>query len=142
MATGKELGTFAPGGRSVAFSPDGLTALSDHLTLWDVATGNKLRSFADSSAVNTVAFSPDGRTALSGGWRSSAYPGHELLQFLFPASFNRDGTVRLWEVATGKQLRSLTGHSGQVHSVAFAPDGLRALSGGYDGIRLWDSTGS
>ena len=141
VATGKELRTFSPWGRSVAFSPDGLTALSD-LTLWEVATGNKLRSFANSSAVNAVAFSPDGRTVLTGGWRPSAYPGHELLQFLFPSSFNRDGTVSLWEVATGKPLRSLKGHSGQVYSVAFAPDGRSALSGGYDGIRLWDLSGS
>jgi WD40 repeat protein len=142
VATGKELRTFSGGNKSVAFSPDGLTALSNHLDLWEVATGNKLRSFTEESHVNSVTFSPDGRTALSGGWRPSAYPGHELLQFLFPSHFNRDGTVRLWEVATGKQLRSLKGHSGQVHSVAFAPDGRSALSGGNDGIRLWDLTRS
>jgi WD40 repeat protein len=137
VATGKELRTLAPGGRSVAFSPDGLTALTDRLTLVEVATGKEFRSFADSSAVNAVAFSPDGRTALSGGW-TRAYP--ELLQFLL--GLQNEGTVRLWEVATGKQLRSFKGHSGSVHSVAFAPDGRSALSGGYDGIRLWDLTGS
>jgi hypothetical protein len=137
VATGKELRTLTPGGKSVAFSPDGLTALTDRLTLVDVATGKELRSFADSSAVNAVAFSPDGRTALSGGW-TPAYP--ELLQFLL--GLENEGTVRLWELATGKQLRSFKGHSGSVHSVAFAPDGRSALSGGYDGIRLWDLTGS
>ena len=90
---------------SVAFSPDGLTALTDRLTLWEVATGNRAALVhRNSSAVHAVAFSPDGRSVLSGGWRASAYPGHELLQFLFPSRFNRDGTVRLWEVATGKQF--------------------------------------
>jgi WD40 repeat protein len=137
VATGKELRTLGPGGTSVAFSPDGLTALTDRLTLVDVTTGRELRSFADSGAVNAVAFSPDGRTALSGGW-TSAYP--ELLQFLL--GLQNEGTVRLWEVATGKQLRSFKGHSGSVRSVAFAPDGRSALSSGYDGIRLWDLTGS
>jgi len=129
MATGKELRTLTPGGKSVAFSPDGLTALTDRLTLVDVTTGKELRSFADSSAVNAVAFSPDGRTALSGGW-TSAYP--ELLQFLL--GLENEGTVRLWELATGKRLRSFKGHSGSVHAVAFAPDGRSALSGGYEGI--------
>jgi WD40 repeat protein len=135
VATGKELRTLTPGGKSVAFSPDGLTALTDGLTVVEVATGKELRSFADSDAVYAVAFLPDGRTALSGG-SISIYP--DLLHFLFPSTFDREGTVRLWEVATGKQLRSFKGHSGSVHSVAFAPDGRSALSGGSDGIRLWD----
>jgi len=54
-----------------------------------------------------------------------------------------DNTLRLWEVATGKELRILKGHLNHVNSVAFAPDGRRALSGSYDNtIKLWEvSTG-
>jgi WD40 repeat protein len=58
--------------QSVALSPDGRTALSGSfdstLKLWEVATGNTLRTFAGhTNIVLSVAFSPDGRTALSGG---------------------------------------------------------------------------
>jgi WD40 repeat protein len=46
---------------------------------------------------------------------------------------------KLWEVATGKELHTFTGHSGAVWSVAFAPDGRTALSGSLDKTRkLWN----
>ena len=69
---------------SVAFSPDGKTALSgsggddDTLKLWNVSTGRCLRTFrGHDSIVGSVAISPDGRTALSGSW---------------------DGTLKLWQL--------------------------------------------
>jgi RNA polymerase sigma factor (sigma-70 family) len=65
-----------------------------------------------------VVFSPDGRRVLSS---------------------SEDETVRLWDVATGKELRRFEGHTARVYSVAFAPDGRRALSGSQDGTaRVWD----
>src|SRR5262249_24349717 len=64
----------------------------------------------------------DGRTALSGSW---------------------DSWVKLWDVATGKELRTFRGHTRAVQSVAFSPDGRNALSGGSDGtLKLWDLAGS
>jgi hypothetical protein len=108
---------------SVAFAPDGRTALSgshdETLKLWEVTTGKEVRTFrGHSDAVDSVAFAPDGRTALSG---------------------SQDKTLKLWEVATGKELRTFSGHSGWVWSVAFAPDGRTALSGSYDKtLKLWE----
>jgi WD40 repeat protein len=69
--------------------------------------------------VHAVAFSPDGRTLLSGSY---------------------DGTARLWDVATHRQVGvPLNGHDGEVYSVAFSPQGNVVASGADDGmVRLWD----
>ena len=39
-----------------------------------------------------------------------------------------DGTVRLWDAATGAVLQTLEGHSGSVSSVAFSPDSKVVLT--------------
>ena len=72
------------------------------------------------SGFKSVAFSHDGRTALTG---------------------SSDKTARLWDVATGKQLRSFEGHAAYILSVAFSPDGRTVLTGSDDNTaRLWDVT--
>ena len=60
----------------------------------------------------------NGRYALSGSW---------------------DNTLKLWDVNTGSEIRTFTGHSDRVLSVAFSPDGRYALSGSWDNtLKLWD----
>src|SRR5262249_2705353 len=64
-----------------------------------------------------VALSPDGQLALTGSY-------HEML---------------LWDVASGRELRRLVGHTGSVCSIVFLPDGRRAISGSWDcTVRVWD----
>jgi WD40 repeat protein len=54
-------------------------------------------------------------------------------------STSLDGTVRVWDVATGAELLSLENHGGAVHTVAIDPQGEWAVTGGEDGnARLWD----
>jgi WD40 repeat protein len=68
--------------------------------------------------VRSVAYSPDGKT---------------------PASGSKDETIKLWDVATGKERATLGGDKGPVESVAYSPDGKTLASGSYDQtIKLWD----
>jgi WD40 repeat protein len=56
------------------------------------------------------------------------------------ASGSYDGTVRIWDAATGRERAALTGHSGSVAAVVVAPDGSWLASGGRDGtVRIWDA---
>jgi WD40 repeat protein len=51
----------------------------------------------------------------------------------------RDKTIRLWELATGDEVRSFTGHEDWVTCLTIAPDGRTAISGSDDRtIRHWD----
>jgi WD40 repeat protein len=51
-----------------------------------------------------------------------------------------DGSAKVWEAATGKELLPLKGHSNVVWSVAISPDGERILSGSDDNTaRVWDT---
>lgn len=68
--------------------------------------------------VTSVVFSPDGKVLGSCSW---------------------DSTIKLWEVATGRELRTLSGHLNEVTSGAFSPDGkILASSAGDRTVRLWD----
>ena len=49
-----------------------------------------------------------------------------------------DGTVRIWDAASGEPIAVLAGHLGAVYSAAFSPDGNRILSAANDATgRIW-----
>src|SRR5262249_42316453 len=110
--------------------------------VWDVATGRELRGLQCHAApISSVAFSPDGRTIVSAAWdRAAERPACEIkvwdvassrsvrswntttsrvvIQMAFSpdgavlASANGDGTVSLWQVADGREQRTLARHQG------------------------------
>ncbi len=54
-------------------------------------------------------------------------------------SGSSDKTLKLWELATGQELRTLTGHSSSVNAVTVTPDGKYVISGSDDNtLKLWD----
>jgi WD40 repeat protein len=80
--------------------------------------------FRHGQHVSSVAFAPNGKLIASAG---------------------SDETIRLWERATGRELRRLTGHQDVVRFVTFTPDGkhLISASGHYAetreaSVRLWE----
>ncbi len=58
------------------------------------------------------------------------------------ATSDLDGSVSLWETASGQRRRLLKGEQGFIDALAFSPDGRRLYTGGHDGTVLaWDLTG-
>jgi WD40 repeat protein len=82
------------------------------------ADGELCRLSGHTDRVTSVSISRDGRRVLSG---------------------SADGTVRLWDVETGKELARMPGVSGAVTSVALSSDGRLALASGSSGLWLWDA---
>jgi len=143
------------------------TTLGGTLKLWEVATGQCLRTFeGHTSTVMSVCLSGDGRCALSGSegyghrhptplklWdvatglcvRTFEEDAKDVLSVClsgdgrYALSGSRDNTLKLWEVTTGKCLRTFEGHTSTVMSVCLSADERYALSGSRDNtLKLWE----
>jgi WD40 repeat protein len=102
VATGREVHRFSGGGGT--FSPDGTLAGRRFV---DSAKGTlTLRFTGYTETISSVALSPDGKQVLTS---------------------SSDNTVRVWDVATGREVRRFYGGDG-----VFSPDGKQVITGSYD----------
>jgi WD40 repeat protein len=96
--------------------------------LWDLQEARMVRSInAHNYRAAAVAVSPDGRFVVSGD--SKDY-GAKTMQ--------TRRSLKVWDVASGRLLRSLNGQEADVESIVFSPDGKYVLSSGLGKPALWD----
>jgi WD40 repeat protein len=100
---------FGGNGKTLAAATDFLSV--GNATLRDVATGNVLTILEGHTHSNCLAFSPDGKTLVA---------------------LSHDKTLRLWDLATGKDKIQPPGHTNWVTALAFSPDGKTLASGSMD----------
>ena len=108
----------------VAYSPDGrllAVGISEAVSLHDATTLDDLGTWFDHTGkITSLAWSADSALLASGA--------------------SDDNEIRIWDAATGRVIRRLSGHTGWIRSLAFAPDGTLLASGSTDQtVRIWDA---
>lgn len=106
---------------SIAFSSDGarlLIAGGDDARLFDIDSGRESMQFTRQGSVSASRFSPGGQQVITGSWDQSA---------------------KIWDVASGKVIHKLVGHTRAINDASFSPRGDRAVTASDDGTaRVWD----
>jgi len=115
---------FSPDGRFLASTGDDQDRGLNTVKVWDMATGKEAfdtEPFPGFGGVLfCVVYSPDGRRLVAAG---------------------QDKKLKVWDAATGRQIRVMGEHDRNVFSLVFSPDGRYLASAGKDGkVRVWDGT--
>jgi WD40 repeat protein len=150
----------------IVFSPDGKDIISGDnagdIKIWDSATGEMLLAIhAHPDSISCVKFNLDGsKIASAAGWDGQikvwdSKTGIHLASFhgdkeqdAEAIAFSPDdkyivfglgNLIKIFEIETGSELKTLSGHEAWLTSLAFTRDGKRIISSSWDGtVRLWD----
>lgn len=136
----------------VAFTSDGnkavSTAYDKTVIVWDLQNGTKLHTLSGHGGPAVFVVTPAGVEVLD-MHTATEFPmiGRSLsVAHVAVTPDDRqaisaccDKTLKVWDIATGTELRSLAGHTGWVSAVAVTNDGSKTVSGSFDKtIKVWD----
>jgi WD40 repeat protein len=154
---------FSPDSRRLALAGLDMDLLKPVVVrVWDAATGQLLPTLSESFDFGTIAFHPDNpwlaRSVaadilildIMSGRERLHLRGHTdtVMSMAFShdgrrlASAAHDGTVKLWETATGREVLTLLhGRGDQLTGVSFSPDSRQIVSTSMSGtVKVWDAT--
>lgn len=152
---------------SVAMTPDRTVALSGGrdktVRVWQVATGDCLFVLEHADEVRRLRLSSDGRYLVVSSWsvgsrdqidvwevatgeRLFTRPGGYCMQFLqggpwvlVGSRMARPGMLHLWEIPSGRLLRTLIGHNSEIQALALSRDDRWAVTGStFGNLRVWE----
>ena len=126
--------------RGLSFSPDGewlATSGRDDQTvkLWNATTGELSHTFKHPGYVANLVFSPDG-TRIAAGGRNKPFHGSGAPSIESPGPC----VVKVWSVATGKEIASLEGTGWAANMTRFSLDGEYIASACIGKARVWDAS--
>ena len=130
---------------ALAFSPNGRVLASSvgfaaPISLRDSATGQELQALKalNSFSVHSLGWSPDSQKLASAHWITK----RNLMDPNAGDNFSFEDmmfVIKIWDVKTGAELHTLTGHNNFVGRLTFSRDGKLLASGGSDSvIKIWD----
>jgi WD40 repeat protein/tRNA A-37 threonylcarbamoyl transferase component Bud32 len=109
--------------------------------VWDLKTGKPLFTLGrHHNTISCVCFSPDGAFLASA---EGAVPDEHRygVQGIIGTVEHPAYEIKVWSMQTGREVQTLRGHSGDVYTLAFSPDGSRLASAGKNrAVDVWEPT--